>query len=104
MWTRVRAESSDAIRHTYYKDGCFKWEESTSWNYVDRILNFFERVAVKLGWNEIASVELQVSLSPSWRTWSSKQIDPEGYEGHWKVEITTASNLEKLCTVEFIVK
>ena len=40
----------------------------------------------KFGDETIAKVTLSVGNSPSWRTWSSKYIDPI-WEGQWTVEV-----------------
>lgn len=53
------------------------------------------------GDEEMARVELRVA-SPSWRTWSSKQIIPT-WTGDWRVEIESADG-EVLKTVPFTVR
>ncbi len=76
LWNRVKSQGEDVLRHTWYKDGM-----------------------------EVAMVELDVAESPGWRTWSSKNIDPNFHIGSWKVEVTVASNpSDVICVAQFIVK
>ncbi len=76
LWNRVKSQGEYVIRHRWLKDGV-----------------------------EVAMVELDVAESPGWRTWSSKNIDPNFHIGSWKVEVTTASNPSNvICIAHFIVK
>ncbi len=76
LWNRVKSQGEDVIRHRWYKDGV-----------------------------EVAVVELDVAESPGWRTWSSKNIDPNFHIGSWRVEATAASKPSDLiCVAHFIVK
>jgi len=76
LWNRVKSQGDYVLRHRWYKDGV-----------------------------EVAMVELEVAESPGWRTWSSKNIDPNFHIGSWKVEVTAASNpSDVICVAHFIVK
>jgi hypothetical protein len=76
LWNRVKSQGDDTLRHRWFKDGM-----------------------------EVAMVELEVAESPAWRTWSSKNIDPNFHIGSWKVEVTVASNpSDVFCVAHFIVK
>ena len=60
VWSHVQTEHyPTTIRHIYYHEG--------------QIVN---------------EVMLNVR-APFWRTWSLKNIDKDGYRGHWRVDITT---------------
>ncbi len=76
LWNRVKSQGEDVLRHRWLKDGM-----------------------------EVAMVELDLAQSPGWRTWSSKNIDPNFHLGSWKVEVTTASNPSNvICIAHFIVE
>lgn len=76
LWNRVKSQGDDTLLHRWFKDGM-----------------------------EVAMVELEVAQSPAWRTWSSKNIDPNFHIGSWKVEVTAVSNPSHvICVAHFIVK
>jgi cytoskeletal protein RodZ len=63
VWSHIQAEQyPTTIWHLYYHEG--------------QIVN---------------RVELDVR-APFWRTWSYKRIDKDHYDGHWRVDITTADH------------
>jgi len=76
LWNRIKSNAADVLHHRWYKDGV-----------------------------EVALVELDLGESPGYRTWSSKNIDPNFHIGNWRVEVTTASNPNNvLCIAHFVVK
>jgi len=76
LWNRIKSSAADVLRHRWIKDGV-----------------------------EVAVVELELGPSSGYRTWSSKNIDPNFHIGRWKVEVSTASNPGHiLCVAHFIVK
>ena len=52
--------------------------------------------------NEIARVPMKIGTSPSWRCWSSKNIDPNLWEGEWRIDIES-NNGTILATKSFNV-
>ena len=76
LWNRIKSTAADVLRHRWYKDGV-----------------------------EVATVELELGESPGYRTWSSKNIDPNFHLGNWRVEVSTASNPSNvLCVAHFVVQ
>ena len=76
LWNRIKSTTGDVLRHRWYKDDM-----------------------------EVAMVELNLGESSGYRTWSSKNIDPNFHIGKWSVEVTTASNPSKvLCVAQFEVQ
>jgi hypothetical protein len=76
LWNRIKSATGDVLRHRWYKDGM-----------------------------EVATVEQNLGVSPGYRTWSSKIIDPNFHIGKWSVEVTTASDPSKvLCVAHFEVQ
>jgi len=76
LWNRLKSSGEDVLRHRWYKDDV-----------------------------EQASVELDLGESPGWRTWSSKNIDPNFHIGNWKVVVTTASDPSNIvCVAHFVVR
>ena len=76
LWNRIRSSTQDVLRHRWYKDGV-----------------------------EVTMVELDLGESSGYRTWSSKNIDPNFHRGNWRVEVTTASDPNSvLCVAHFVVK
>ncbi len=75
LWNRIKSSAQDVLRHRWYKDGV-----------------------------EVAMVELDLGESSGYRTWSSKNIDPNFHIGNWRVEVSTASNPNSvLCVAHFVV-
>ena len=52
--------------------------------------------------NEIARVPMNIGTSPSWRCWSSKNIDPNLWKGEWRIDIES-NNGTILATKSFNV-
>ena len=75
VWSHVEAKQyPTTIMHTYYHEG-----------------------------EMINQVELPVRGS-FWRTWSFKSIDKDNYQGHWRVDITTADSGKVLRRLYFEIK
>jgi hypothetical protein len=75
LWTRIKSSEDGVLRHSWYKDGV-----------------------------EMAVVDLELRESPEFRTWSSKNIDPNFHTGNWKVVVTAASDpSDIICTAHFLV-
>ena len=80
FWNKIQVGTAGVLRHTWYRKG----DE---------------------GWAQSAAVELMLSESPGYRTWSSKQIVPSLHQGEWKVEVSTADPPDQvLCTAKFRVE
>ena len=76
LWNRIKSSKDEVLRHRWIKDG-----------------------------EEMAVVELNLGVSSGYRTWSSKNLDPNFHVGQWKVEVSTASDPgHVLCVAHFIVK
>jgi hypothetical protein len=85
LWTTVNAAEAATLQHTWYKA-----EEGSD---------------AHTEWAQVASTELRVGPSHSWRTWSSKTISPDLHKGEWKVHITTTTNPDNvLCEAHFKVE
>lgn len=105
LWTRVKAEEVQVMRHTWYKDGIEFKATRTEYSWIDKVLKFLGDIKIGLGWKNVASVDLKIETSSSYRTWSKKEIDPIVHKGDWKVEITPASDpYNILCVVKFKIK
>ena len=80
FWNKVKVTTPGILRHTWYRKG----EE---------------------GWAHSAAVDLMLSESLGYRTWSSKRIVQSVHQGEWKVEVSTAEAPEQvLCTAQFRVE
>ena len=75
FWTRINSSEDGVLRHSWYKDGV-----------------------------EMAVVDLELVESSAFRTWSSKNIDPNFHTGNWKVVVTSASDpSDIICAAHFLV-
>jgi hypothetical protein len=93
------------MRHTWFKDEIEFRTSRTEYSWIDQTLKFFDDIKIGLEWHKIASVDLKVGPSSSFRTWSKKEIDPIVHKGEWKVEIAPTTNPDKvLCTARFRIK
>lgn len=80
FWTKVQSSMSGLLHHTWYQNA-------------------------EQGWTEAANVSLNIGESSSYRTWSSKTIDPSMHRGEWKVEVSTDEQPGNvLCTARFRVE
>ena len=105
LWTKIDSTSEFVINHTYYKDGNQFRVKETITPVLDRIRRAVREISIGLGWKRFATVELLIGLSPTWRTWSSKELDPIVHKGEWRVEVKSRGNAEAvLCTVYFVVE
>ena len=76
FWNLIESSRAGILRHTWYK-----------------------------GDAKVAEVDLRVSVSPSWRAWSSKKILPKAHTGKWKVVVSTVGEAsEVICVAHFVVK
>ena len=105
LWTRVKAEEVQVMRHTWYKDGIEFKQTRTEYSWIDKVLKFVGDIKIGLGWKKVASIDLTIKASSSYRTWSKKEIDPIVHKGDWKVVITPASDPSNiLCVAKFKIK
>ncbi len=76
FWNRFESSVTGVLRHTWYKDDA-----------------------------KVAEVDLRVSVSPTWRAWSSKKILTKARTGKWKVVVSTVGEAsEVICGAHFVVK
>lgn len=80
LWSRVKNDEEQTLVHS--------WQQK-----------------VDGSWKEKANVGLRVGSSVSWRTWSSKTLDPYFHKGDWRVVVSPKKIPENiLCTANFVVK
>lgn len=76
LWTRIKSPGDGLVHHTWYKEGV-----------------------------QQAVVDLSLRESPGFRTWSSKNIDPNFHLGRWKVVVSADGDPnDVLCVAHFIVQ
>ena len=105
LWTKIAALDAYIIQHRYYMEGYEGAVTIRPTEYSpERRLRFI--ASLKAGLRIlVANVGLAVRPSPSWRTWSSKEIDPNIHKGQWRVEVvSTHEGDNSLCTVYFNVR
>lgn len=79
FWTKVQSGETGMLRHTWY-------------------LN------TGTGWQQATEVDLNIVMSPGYRTWSSKRIDPSMHTSEWMIKVTLADDTGRvLCTTKFRV-
>ena len=81
FWNRVQSSTAGTLRHTWL----MKRDQG--------------------GWEPMAKVDLRISQSPGYRTWSSKQFDRSLHLGEWMVQVSKADDTsEVLCLSRFRVE
>ena len=101
LWNKINASDSFVLLHTWYKDGIRYQVKRTYTPWIDKAIQFIEKIKIGLGWKKIADVELNVKASKGWRTWSSKEIDPFVHKGLWKVHVSTTTDPNNIICVAY---
>ena len=80
FWTRISSSTSGTIRHSWHQE-------------------------IKGRWHNLSEVDLPISPSGSYRTWSSKTILPGIHVGNWMVVVAPSDNPDHiLCISRFMVE
>ena len=80
FWTRISSTTSGSIRHSWHQE-------------------------IKGRWHNLSEVDLPISRSGGYRTWSSKTILPGNHVGNWMVVVAPSDDPEHiLCISRFMVK
>lgn len=81
FWTRISSpKKGGTIRHSWHQE-------------------------VKGRWHNLSEVDLKISPSFSYRTWSSKTILPQGHAGNWMIVVAPSDDPDHiLCISRFTVE